>query len=360
MTKKKIVHIIPTFSTGGAEMLVSKYYRYIPSEEFEVYVASGVEDGELRKRFEDTSRLFVGSRSKDGGRFGAWKKLRKFLRELKPDIIHSHLISSDFFAWWYKRFSGNTVRWVVTLHNVEHHTSLPRRFLWRCILPRADKIIAVSKAVADYAISELKVPAQLITVVLNGVELEPLLTVPTFNQKHLLDIATIGRLEIQKGHTYLLDALSKLKNFSWSLHIFGDGAERVHLQNKAKALGIDKYITWGGVVENVPERLNEIGVIVQPSLWEGLSLVVMEAMAAGRVVVGSNAAAAELIDDAKTGYVVPSKDSAALAEKLRYIFEHPTEAVQVGEEARRYAEQHFSFNEHVKQIVGVYNSLLSG
>ncbi len=340
-------------------MLVREYYNHLDANQFEVYVASGVEDGELRARFTNQSHVFVASRSKHGGRFGAWKKLREFMGQLKPDIIHSHLLSSDFFAWWYKKFVNPRVRWVVTLHNVEHHTSWFRRLLWKCILPAANQIVAVSKGVGGYATQFLGVAPTRVRVVLNGIKLDSWLQVPKleFENSKLFHLATIGRLTEQKGHQYLFTALSKCTQYPWQLEIFGDGEKRAELEQFAKHLGIANRLHWQGIAITIPERLAYVDVVVQPSLWEGLSLVVMEAMAAGRIVAVSTAAAAELMQDGKTGYVVPTGDSLALEEKLIYIFEHQAQAQTVAEEARTYAIEHFSLEQHLQKIEEIYETL---
>ncbi|EKD66929.1 MAG: glycosyl transferase group 1 [uncultured bacterium] len=355
----RIVHIIPTFSSGGAERLVLEYAVHLDHKEYDVSVASCVEDGELRPLVEKTGvDVCVGSRKLHGGRIGALRFVWKFLLQQKPDILHSHLISSDVFAFLYTRFYRQT-RWVTTLHNVEHNRPWWYHIVWRFILKKADKIIAVSPVVASYAEKTFGLSSDDVQIVLNGIDLErwePVAQVPVL-QNSTMQIATIGRFEEQKGHTYLFDALVQIKDLDWQYHIFGDGSLRDVLEKKAKDLGIDERIIWHGVVSTLPDQLMKIDIVVQPSLWEGLSLTVMEAMAAGKILVTTDPAAEGLAKDKKTAYIVPVAHSDSLAIALRRIYTHKEEASTIATEGRSYAKNHFSFDAHLEALTAVYHSL---
>ena len=181
----------------------------------------------------------------------------------------------------------------------------------------ADKIIAVSDSVYDFCLREWRLPKEKLVLIKNGIELKPWLAVSSAElfAASQLRLAAIGRLEKQKGHEILLRALAELK-IDWHLDVFGDGGLKEYLLSLARQLSVDDKISWRGVVLDLPSELGKIDVIVQPSLWEGMSLVVMEAMASGRVVIASQPAAVGLIENNKTGIVAPISAEHALVTLL--------------------------------------------
>ncbi len=355
---KKILYLIPCFATGGAEMMVYELAKNLDKEKYEAYTASSVEDGELKEKFaENNLNIFVGSRQKQGGRRGVWRELKKYINEIKPDLIHSQLIISDAFGYWFKK--KYKIPWVCGLQNVEYDRPWYYRALWRYILPKADSVIVVSPVVKEYALKYLNVLEKQLKVVLNGVDLEPWLKVPKISFSiNTLQIATIGRVEKQKGHIYLLRALSKIRDISWQWHIFGAGSLQGILQKEAKKLGINQQIIWHGITANLSQELANIQLIVQPSLWEGLSLVVMESMASGRCVIASQAAGQDLIAHGQNGYIVANKDVAGLESIIREVFNNKEEMKRMGLNARQYAMTNFSLENNVREVEDIYDELL--
>lgn len=356
---RKILHLMPRFAVGGAESLVLEYYRQFDPERFTIYVGSTVEDGELRQRFPDESRVYVGSRQKQGGRLGAWRELKKYVDTLQPDIIHTHLESADWFGFLLKRRYGNRVRWISTQHNVEFHTAWYRRLISRLTLRSADAVIAVSPAVAEYCRRYFDIPDSQLTTIPNGINLAPWLAVSTSKLcAHVpVEIASVGRLEVQKGHVFLLRALQKVADMPWHVTVYGSGSERFHLEQLAKKFGIAQRITWAGTVFNLPERMAKTDIVVQPSLWEGLSLTVMQAMASARPVVASAAAGEGLLEDNKTGWIVPTGNSDLLATTLAMVLKNLPRAKAYGLAARAHAESHFSIQPHIERLAAVYDKL---
>ena len=358
--KIKILHVIPVFATGGAERLVLHYARLFDKSKYELHVASCVEDGELRSEFEKLGvSIFVGSRKKMGSRQAVYSELEKYVENIRPDIIHTHLLSSDFFGFNLKRKLKNKIVWVSTLHNVEKATSFVKQILWCYVLSKTDKVVSVGKKVEIFAKREFKVPEGNVQTILNGIDLENWLKVKNtqiFTNKKI-QIACVGRLWKQKGHEYLFKALSQI-GLEYQLHLFGDGPLKDKLEKLADNLNINNNIVWHGVVKDVYKYLDDIDVVVQPSLWEGLSLVVMETMAAGKIVITTPAGGDELIKDGKTGFIVKSKNSRALAEKIKEVCKNKETVKKVGEGARKFANENFSIEKNVEKLDNLYKSLL--
>ena len=156
----KILQLIPRFTVGGAERLALEYAKRLPAFGFSVTVASVRGGGELvedyRLLFEPESqsrrqttdyRLLVGEDGWVFAFFHTLKRLRAYVREGQPDIIHTHIFSSDVAGYLLKRWFPQ-IKWISAQHNVARQHSWWRQLVLRHILRRADRVIAVSPRVA--------------------------------------------------------------------------------------------------------------------------------------------------------------------------------------------------------------------
>ncbi len=355
-----IVQVIPRLYPGGAERLVLQYAQEFSKKDFSVYVMSSVDDGALRPLFEQTkARLIVGSRKVHGGRWGVWKFLKRELLRIKPDIIHTHLMGGDIIGYAWKRIYPQTI-WISTVHNVEYHTSFMKRMIWKICLKKVDAVVAVSDSVAVYSRDHFNIPEEKIRIIYNGVETKKWRRVTTkkIDATHI-SLATIGRLEEQKGHVYALRALAELKHLPWEYHVYGEGSLQSELEYTARALGIAHRIVWHGYESDMAMALKDIDIVLQPSLWEGMSLVVLESMAAGRVVIASTAAGAGIIENARTGYLFETGNVQELKRLLGQVLENPEKISNVGKTAQKYVQQQGDIHDHYRAIAQIYASFVS-
>lgn len=363
MQKKiKILHVIPRYVIGGAEKLVYHYANLLDKNKYEIHVASCVEDGELREQFEKLSdvHVYVGSKSKAGGRVATYRKLWRYAKEIKPDIIHTHLLSADFFGFLSKLIWKNKILWITTQHNLEENTSALRKIFWRIILKKADRVIVVSKSVEKFSLENFKIKKSKCTLLLNGIDTKnwSQISMNKLFTHQKIQIACVGRFWEQKGHVYLLEALSKITSFDYELHLFGDGPLKEFLIKKSKAFDVYEKIIWHGAIPNLADYLADIDIVVQPSLWEGLSLVIMEMMSAGRPIVATEPAGRELLQDKVTGLVVPAKDSNKLAQEISYVVGNQKEAILFAKKAREFANKNFDISKNVLGLQNIYKDLI--
>ncbi len=342
---------------GGAERLVLLYAQSLDKKKYTVRVSSTNGGGDLCSQFQKANiDAHIVDRASLGGRRNAYYKLVEIAEEFQPDIIHSHLFGGDLLAYFLKKRMPR-VTWISTVHNVRTQESWIRRKVWRTLFRKTDRIIAVAKEVAAFLKKDYRFAAEKVVMIPNGVPLKEWLAIPdadVLSQK-TIRLATIGRLEEQKGHTYLLDALALVpKNIAWTLDIFGDGSLRTSLQKQADQLGLADQITWHGVNNSLEKAYASIDVVLQPSLWEGMSLVVMEAMAAGRLVIASKPAAANLVKNGKTGMVIVAKDATALAQAIEDAARKKKTMKRMAASGRAYAKEHFSAKAHMAKIERLY------
>ena len=223
--------------------------------------------------------------------------------------------------------------------------------------PAVDVVVSPSRAFAD-------------TLEAHGVHVDAIVphgvVVPPFREPRCggAMLACAGRLVREKGVHVLLDAVADLPD-RWShvrLRIAGDGPERATLERQARSLGIHDRIEFLGHLTNddVQRQFAEAAIQVVPSLWaEPFGLVTVEAMARGTPVVASAVGAQpELIEDGRTGYLVPPGDAAWLARRLADVMDDPDGRATVAAAAWQHASANFSVDHMADQFVAIYNTLL--
>lgn len=227
-------------------------------------------------------------------------------------------------------------------------------------------MIAVSAQVREYAIKQEKVRKQKLKVVENGID-PLLLKKMNSKQKRALRSAigipgritmflTVGRLTTQKGHTVLLDAVAKLKSSANTVFVFaGEGPQKVQLQEQAHRLGVENEIRFLGLRNDINQLLLAADVFVQPSLWEGLSLALLEALFAGIPVLATRVeGVVDVVTDNKSALLVPANDSYALANALDALRNDPSLRRRLAKAGRRRARTHYSIDRMCKS----YEALL--
>ncbi len=197
----------------------------------------------------------------------------------------------------------------------------------------AGAIVANSKGLKELALKSQ--PEQKISVIYNGVEssLFPKKNYTNKSETTDVKIICIARLIPRKGLNYLIDALHKLPV---TLTIVGDGPEREALQSQANLLGLKAK--FEGALEHslLPEILTKHDLFVLPSLNEGMSNTVLEALAAGLpALVTDTGGSAELVTEGVNGFLVPKKDLLALRKRVEYFIENKSELSRMGKESRK-------------------------
>jgi len=358
MKKIKIIHLITGLNFGGAERLLLDLARGLDSEHFEVKVATVVAGGPLEEEFRAAGvpvRIFK-KKSRIG--FGVIWKIRKYLRVEAPDIVHTHLFGGDTWG----RFAAILAR-VPVIISTEHNTNLDegwaKRKVKKFLSFFTKKIIAISEAVQNYSIVRDRISAKKIVVIRNGINLEKFSSLPEKKFGDPPVIGVVGRLEEQKGHKYLFEALNLIKTIPWILWVVGDGSLKNDLEHLAKDLNLRERIIFLGARRNVPEILSKIDIVVMPSLWEGLGIAVLEAAAAGKPIVASRVGGIpEIISDGETGILVEPGNVKSLADGLEHVLLGKIDAKDMGARARKMVEEKFSVEKMIQEYEELYTELV--
>lgn len=299
--------------------------------------------------------------------------LVRLLRRERVTILQTHGARSTFYGAVAGRLAGVPVI-VATIHNslLAYEVGPWRRRAYlamqRWAMPLADRIICVSDALREYMIAEGGAKAERTVTVHNGIDLRAFdravkgAAVRAFYQADAGPlVVAVGRLTLQKGHTYLIEALPDLVAEWPSLRclIVGDGELRTSLAGLAESLGMGRHCIFGGAWDAVPEVLAAADLVVLPSLSEGFPFVALEALAMMRPVIATRIPGVmEVIRDHETGLLVPVRDPSALADAMRELLRDPAKAHDLACRGRSLVEQRFTVQRMVDQTIGVIESAL--
>lgn len=292
--------------------------------------------------------------------------LRRLIRTRRIQIIHTHDIHS-LVDGAICRLTTPGLRHIHTFH----YGNYPERDRTQRILESVcwrvpDALISVGHRQAA-AIRELYgVPEHRLRVIWNGVDDQPRppQRFPLFCdvKPGVPIIASISTMIRQKGLEFLLEAAALLRQSgdSFVLLVTGDGALRSELVELAARLGLTEHVRFLGWVPDAARQVLPVcDVFVQSSLWEAMSIVVLEAMAASKpMVVTSVGENPHVVVQGESGLIVPPADPTALAEALRLLLRDPLRRAALGREARRHYEQRFRVEHMVAEYQRLYFEIL--
>lgn len=297
-------------------------------------------------------------------------RLTRRLRQLRPDIVHTHLIHADTHGPPSARLAG--VKAVIsTRHNDDpFRRRFPIRGLTRVLDGLTDHYVAISEWVRAYTVEREGVAPEKVTTIryglppasgpesLNG--LRDSLSVPSDAPL----VGVVARLVAQKGHIYLLEAFRRVLADlpAARLLVVGDGPLRAELEAQAAALGIEESVNFTGWRDDADRLIAALDVLAMPSLWEGFGLVALEAMARAKPIVATRVSALpEVVVDGPegTGWLVPPRDAEALAGALLEALRQPDAAQTHGQRGYQRLLDHFSPQRMADQTLAVYERVLS-
>jgi len=297
-------------------------------------------------------------------------RLPRFVRELRaerPDVFHAHL--NGPLACKDGLIAAALARVPAVVATVQLFVNLPlRRFVYaqqRFVATIVDRYIAVSHEVAARLGQTFRIPATKIKVIHNGVPLPPFnrpantaLRAALTGSTEKPIVLTAARLAEQKGLCYLLKAVALVLEAMFV--IAGEGPERANLEAQAAELGLNKRVLFLGHRHDVPDLLACCDLFVLPSLFEGLPLSILEAMAANKPVVASAIGGNdEAIVHGETGLLVPPADPAALAGAIQRILSDPDLARRLAAAGNARVHEHFSVEAMIRRVTDTYEEILS-
>jgi glycosyltransferase involved in cell wall biosynthesis len=231
-------------------------------------------------------------------------------------------------------------------------------------------MVAVSEDLKRFVVAQTGMAEDRVQVIYNGVDEAPETDLAKTSQykrdlglsEDELVVGVVGNLYPVKGHTYLLDAVPQVLKTcpKTTFLLIGRGELEVPLKTKVKTLGIEEKVRFLGLRHDVPKLLAIMDVFAMPSLSEGLSIALLEAMAAGKPVVvtrvGGNP---ELVVEGQTGYLVPAGDAQSLAEAILALLGDSNRAKMFGMRAKHIVKERLTVAHMADQYLKLYQQAIS-
>ena len=299
--------------------------------------------------------------------------LRRAIREIAPDLAHTHLIHADLHGYLAARGAG-VRRIISSRHNDDafRYRSRWRRInrrLWR----RLDAGIAISEAIKEFAIRIEGAPAENVSVVRYGIDYGWLsdediqvarrqLRAELGLTEDALLLGMVCRLVEQKGIPYALEATRRIRSEFPAAHlvIAGDGEKAAELRRLASALGIADRVHWLGWRNDAADLMAAFDILLAPSLWEGFGLVLLEAMSRRVPVIASRVSAIpEVVLHGETGILIEPRDVDALAKAIARLLNDRALCKYMGLLGATRLEEHFSIARMVAGTMAVYEQVLN-
>ncbi len=283
-------------------------------------------------------------------------------------ILHAHEFFMNTLGLMASRLTG--VPLVATVHGKNYYADrLRRRIAYRLVGRFAGRMVTVSEDNKRFLAERIGIPRSRVQVIPNGVPLDQNASEAGISalrkalglNHHNEIVGTVGSLYPVKGHKYLIDAArAVLRRFQEAVFlIVGRGGLLEELEAQADQLGIASHLRFLGHREDVRDLLSVCDVFVLPSLSEGLPLALLEAMAAGVPAVATRVGGVgEVLEDRKTGLLVPPGDSRALAQGIMTLLEDRSLARELADAARGMVASRFSLTGMVHAYQDLYSELI--
>lgn len=289
-------------------------------------------------------------------RLAKLQALRSLVSDLRPEVVHSYTFYTNIAAWWVAQGTGaipiGSVRSSFTRASREAGQILGRL----CGRWPSGQVYNSFNAEQEAKRSAKKNRPPRIYVVMNGVDLNRYLPRPHPERGHIL---AVGSLSSVKRWDRLIRAVGFLASKGLCLEVLfaGAGLLRGELEDMARSLHVDHLVRFLGARHDIPDLLADAAFLVHTAESEGCPNVVMEAMACGRAVIATDAGDIPyLVDDGKTGFVVPREDETALTGRMATLLENRELCRQMGDAGRTKAEQAFGIERLRSETFAVYRA----
>lgn len=382
MPKKKVAEVITRFEPGGTYSILTQLFSFL-SKKYDITLIAGP-SLQIKEEIEEFARdnnikiIWVKELTRNINPLKdlfAFIKLYFIFKKGNFDIVHTHTSKAGITG----RCAAKLAKARYVIHSTHGHVFFGYFSAWKSRIfvffekfaaKYADKIITLSdNEINDHLKLRIGKKEQFISVQ-NGINFNKFQQAADKNRKkHLFNIPSdkkvitvIARLELVKGHIYFLEAVKELiekhKISNVKVLLAGDGTLRQKLENMVNAGILKDIVVFLSFRKDIQDILSASDLIVLPSLNEGFGLVLVEAAAAGVPVIATNVGGIpEVIEDNKTGILVPPADSHALAGAMLKILKDESLAKRLAEAAKKMVHEKFNIERMFEEIENIYEKI---
>ena len=362
-----IEHVVLSLQPGGLENGVVNVVNSLNPDRFRSSVCCLKQAGEFSTRL-NTGKVAIYQMGKRGGiDVFLPLKLANLFRRTRPDIVHTR--NADAF---YYGFLGAKIAGVRSVIHSEHGRTFDERRLryWvqRAFSRYTDAVFSVSEQLKHDLVARVGIPANRIDVLYNGVDFGRFASTQRDQLRGQLGVkddeflvGSVGRLAPVKNFPLLLRAICAPGMDKVIVTLVGDGPERGALEALVRELELSERVRFLGHRDDVADLLAAMDVFVLPSISEGMSNTLLEAMAAGIAVVASNVGGnPEIVRDKVDGLLFESGNVAALRRKLQELLADKVLRMKFGEAGRERVLLDFSLEAMITRYERLYESVFAG
>jgi glycosyltransferase involved in cell wall biosynthesis len=366
----KILHVVRSLQVGGLEKLVLEMCRRAQGrQDVQMAVCSLVAgDGIADLDRYRSVRTFTLARSYEQSKLGAFRAMVRLLRAERPDVLHTHNLSAQFYGAPAARLVGVPVV-VCTRHGTGSKKVWGSLALASLVWRMADQVVPVSDDAAGHMEANYGIGRGKTRVILNGVDTDvyrPSAEPREAARARVLGatgrpvVGTVCRMIGYKGIDTLLEAFAILRREEpqAALVLVGDGADRAGFEEHARKLGLGDSARFLGVRNDVKDIYPLLDVFVLASWLEGIPLTLLEAAACGvPVVVTAVGGMPQVTDNGAAGLLVPPRDAGTLAAAILSIHRQPELAARLALAGRQRVVERFSLDRMTRDYIDVYREL---
>lgn len=368
----RVMQLVLSLVIGGTEKLVHDMVRYADPRRVSPAICCLDDLGEFGQALSESGYPIDALHRQPGIDWPLVRQISHILQQKKIDVIHAHHYTPYFYgvmAMLRCKMIGaeNVPKIVFTEHGIHYpYRKKVKRLLINPVLCRlADELVTIAEHTKSNLVKYENYPRKKTRIIYNGIELSAFsksIDIPA--KKKSLGIppdgkvvGMVARLDPVKNHVMLLrafqSAAARLPDSC--LMIVGDGPMRAELEALSAELGISEKVFFLGARQDIPDLLKTMDIFVLSSFSEGMSITLLEAMAAGLPVIATNVGGnPEVVADGESGYLVSNDDAKGLSQRLLSLLKDEKTRGEMGRAGRQRAERHFSLQHTVNRYTRLY------
>lgn len=372
MPPVRLAYFIDHLKVGGAQRHLIEVLRRLDRKRFSPQVWTLRGEGELIQeavQLDVPVRSFgLGARLQDPHAILLFRRAVQQLRQERVQIVHTYLSFANIVGALTAAFARVPIL-LISKRSLDHYGKKLEAWSHWAVNRFADRVVVNADAVKEFVIKTEGCPADKIIVIPNGINDEFVANGARDRERAALGlgprdrvVGTLGRLAWKKGQEYFLSAAATIlkEEPKVTFVLVGDGPLRAQLEEQARALGINAQVKFLGQRLDSQTVISLFDIFVLPSVIEGMPNALLEAMALEKPVVVTNAGGnAEVVQDGVTGFVVPTRQPAEMAQRILQLLRHEALAQDFAAAARRFVRQRYSFHRTLQAMETLYNDMLA-